>query len=96
MSSLDRDQLPSPAASVVSQAESALIAGENLLGGLLDISLEGARKRSKSGSGRIVNRSPPSSSCSLATEASTANRELQLCRLFRPATIAAGAAKLSF
>ena len=38
MSSLDRDQLPSPAASVVSQAESALIAGENLLGGLLDIS----------------------------------------------------------
>jgi Na+/proline symporter/signal transduction histidine kinase len=38
MSSLDRDQLPSPAAAVISQAESALIAGENLLGGLLDIS----------------------------------------------------------
>jgi signal transduction histidine kinase len=38
VSSLDRDQLQPPTASLVAQAESALIAGENLLGGLLDIS----------------------------------------------------------
>jgi light-regulated signal transduction histidine kinase (bacteriophytochrome) len=72
MSSLDRDQLSSPVASVVSQAESALIAGENLLGGLLDISgLMGARKRftqSTSSSVASSNRSPPSSSCSRARE----------------------------
>jgi Na+/proline symporter/signal transduction histidine kinase len=38
VSSIDRDQLPQPTSSLVVQAESALIAGENLLGGLLDIS----------------------------------------------------------
>jgi Na+/proline symporter/signal transduction histidine kinase len=38
ISSLDRDQLPHAAAPLVSQAEGALVAGENLLGALLDIS----------------------------------------------------------
>ncbi|HEX4584887.1 MAG TPA: NahK/ErcS family hybrid sensor histidine kinase/response regulator [Burkholderiaceae bacterium] len=38
VSSIDRDQVPPPTGSLVAQAESALITGENLLGGLLDIS----------------------------------------------------------
>jgi signal transduction histidine kinase len=38
ISSLDRNQVPQAAASLVGQAEAALTAGENLLGGLLDIS----------------------------------------------------------
>ena len=38
ISSVDRTTISSPAASLVGQAEAALVAGENLLGGLLDIS----------------------------------------------------------
>jgi len=43
ISAIDRGHIPSPAASLVAQAEGALIAGENLLGGLLDISRLDAR-----------------------------------------------------